>query len=94
MFDLLLTFCNAKSILNLRGEAMSNIGRPKGNNNKEYVFSLRMDEQTKKRLEFYCRLLNKSKSEVIRMAIENLREENGYGKDMGCNNNENGINSD
>lgn len=73
---------------------MSNIGRPKGNNNKEYVYSLRMDEQTKKRLETYCRLLNKPKSEVIRMAIENLREENVYGKNMGCNNNENGLDSD
>lgn len=26
---------------------MSNIGRPKGNNNKEYVYTLRMDEHTK-----------------------------------------------
>ena len=26
---------------------MSNIGRPKGKNNKEYVYSLRMDERTK-----------------------------------------------
>ena len=25
---------------------MSNIGRPKGKNNKEYVYSLRMDERT------------------------------------------------
>ena len=30
---------------------MSNIGRPKGKNNKEYVYSLRMDERTKTRLE-------------------------------------------
>lgn len=73
---------------------MSNIGRPKGNNNKDYVYSLRMDAQTKARLEAYCRLLNKTKSEVIRLAIENLREENIYGENMGCNNNENGLNSD
>lgn len=72
---------------------MSNIGRPKGNNNKEYVYSLRMDEHTKNRLEAYCRLLNKPKSEVIRIAIDNLREENVYGKNLGCDNNENGINS-
>ena len=47
---------------------MSNIGRPKGKNNKEYVYSLRMDERTKTRLETYCRLLNMTKSEVIRFA--------------------------
>ena len=40
----LLTFCSAKSILHLRGEQMSNMGRPEGKNNKEYVYSIRMDE--------------------------------------------------
>lgn len=70
---------------------MSNIGRPKGKNNKEYVYSLRMDERTKTRLETYCRLLNMTKSEVIRFAIDRLREENDYGENMGCNNNENDI---
>ena len=74
---------------------MSNIGRPKGKNNKEYVYSLRMDERTKIRLEAYCRLLNMTKSEVIRLAIDRLREENDYdyGENMGCNNNENRFNS-
>ena len=48
---------------------MSNIGRPKGKNNKEYVYSLRMDERTKTRLETYCRLLNMTKSEVIRLSL-------------------------
>lgn len=62
---------------------MSNIGRPKGKNNKEYVYSLRMDERTKTRLETYCRLLNMTKSEVIRFAIDRLREENDYGENMG-----------
>ena len=53
-----------------------------------------MDERTKIRLEAYCRLLNMTKSEVIRLAIDRLREENDYGENMGCNNNENGFNSD
>lgn len=70
---------------------MNNIGRPKGKNNKEYVYSIRMDKQTKKRLEAYCKLLNKPKSEIIRMAINNLREENLYEKNLGCDNNENGF---
>ena len=52
---------------------MSNMGRPKGNNNKKYVYSLRMDAHTKTRLETYCCLLNKTKSEVIRLAIDNLK---------------------
>lgn len=72
---------------------MSNIGRPKGKNNKEYVYSLRMDERTKIRLGAYCRLLNMTKSEVIRLAIDRLIKENDYGENMGCNNNENRFNS-
>lgn len=72
---------------------MSNIGRPKGKNNKEYVYSLGMDERTKIRLEAYCRLLNMTKSEVIRLAIDRLIKENDYGENMGCNNNENRFNS-
>ena len=72
---------------------MSNIGRPKGKNNKEDVYSLRMDERTKIRLEAYCRLLNMTKSEVIRLAIDRLIKENDYGENMGCNNNENRFNS-
>lgn len=57
------------------------------------MYSLRMDERTKIRLEAYCRLLNMTKSEVIRLAIDRLREENDYGENMGCNNNENRFNS-
>lgn len=73
---------------------MNNIGRPRGKNNKEYVYSLRMDEQTKKRLETYCKLLNKTKSEVIRLAIKKYEKEITYGKNVGCDNNENGFYSD
>lgn len=68
------------------------MGRPKGSNNKKYIYSLRMDEKTKRRLEIYCRMLNKSKSEIIRIAIDNLGKENLYEEDMGCDNNENGFN--
>ncbi len=70
---------------------MSKIGRPKGENNKEYSYSIRMDENTRVRLERYCELLNKSKSEVIRMAIDNFGKENIYGKNLGRNDNENGL---
>lgn len=44
MFDLLLTFYDAKSILHLRGKLMRNIGRPR---EKKYVYLLKMDEQVK-----------------------------------------------
>ena len=63
---------------------MSNIGRPKGKNNKEYVYSLRMDERTKTRLETYCRLLNINNSELIIFEIYRVREVNDYGVNMGC----------
>lgn len=48
---------------------MKKMGRPKGDNNKKCVCTIRMDENTMKRLETYCRLIKKAKSEVIREAI-------------------------
>ena len=48
---------------------MANAGRPKGDNNKEYNYSLRIDEHTKRRLEEYCKFFEVSKSEAIREAI-------------------------
>ena len=51
---------------------MKKVGRPKGKNNKEYVYTLRMDEQTFRRLELYCEKMNLLKSEVMREAIERL----------------------
>lgn len=51
---------------------MAKMGRPKGVNNKEYNYTLRMDEKTKERLEAYCKVMNIAKAEAIREAIENL----------------------
>jgi len=51
---------------------MKKMGRPKGDNNKDCVCTIRMDERTMRRLETYCRLLNKAKSEVIREAINKI----------------------
>ena len=50
---------------------MKKMGRPKGENNME-----RVDEATLERLERYCFLLNKAKSEVIREAINKYVDEN------------------
>ena len=51
---------------------MANVGRPKGENNKDYNYTLRIDEQTRKRLEAYCEKMKVQKSEAIRQALELL----------------------
>lgn len=53
---------------------MGKIGRPKGRNNKEYNYSLRLDEETKSILEEYCTENNVAKSEAIREAILRMSE--------------------
>jgi len=53
---------------------MANVGRPKGENNKDYNYTIRMDEMTKKRLEAYCKKMSVHKSEAIRDAIWFLSE--------------------
>ena len=49
---------------------MKKMGRPKGTNNKEHVCTIRMDEQTYRRLEAYCKKMRVAKSETIRQALE------------------------
>ena len=56
---------------------MKKMGRPKGENNKDCVCTIRMDEKTLKRLETYCRRMNVAKSEAIREAIEKLVDDTG-----------------
>lgn len=51
---------------------MGKVGRPKGNNNKETIISMRLDEATRNRLEAYCKRMHKSRSEVIREAVDLL----------------------
>lgn len=45
------------------------VGRPKGTNNKDYNYTLRLDAETRKRLEAYCEKLHVTRSEFIRDAI-------------------------
>lgn len=54
---------------------MSKMGRPKGENNLEFVCTIRLDEVTLRRLEDYCKKVEKQKSEVIRSAIMKLTDE-------------------
>lgn len=51
---------------------MKKMGRPKGENNKDKVCTIRMDESTLRRLEAYCKLMNIAKSEAVRDAINML----------------------
>ena len=59
---------------------MSKMGRPKSENNKDNICTIRMDESTLRRLEKYCECMNIAKSEAIRDAINKMvgnLEENG-----------------
>ena len=73
MFLKFLTFCNAKSIIVfVGGGELKKMGRPKGDNNKECGYTVRMDETTLKRLELYCKKMGVLKSQAIRDAINAL----------------------
>ena len=48
---------------------MKRMGRPKGDNNKEHGYTIRMDEMTLRRLELYCQKMGVLKSQAIRDAI-------------------------
>ena len=50
------------------------MGRPKGDNNKDFAYTIRMDEKTFERLAAYCIKMGKLKSEVIREAINSITE--------------------
>ena len=73
----LLTKCITKSIIFYVGGivALKKMGRPKGENNKEKICTIRMDESTLSRLEAYCNLMKVAKSEAIRGAINKMIED-------------------
>lgn len=54
---------------------MKKMGRPKGDNNMVKSYTIRMDDATLVRLETYCKLMNVTKSEVIRKAINTVVDE-------------------
>lgn len=51
---------------------MSRVGRPKGENNKDIIYTIRIDDKTAKRLEVYCKRFGIGKSQAIREAIDLL----------------------
>lgn len=58
---------------------MGKVGRPKGINNKDITISMRMDKETKARLELYCEKMKIAKSEALRQAIGLLTVEEADG---------------
>ncbi len=56
---------------------MKKTGRPKGENNKECICTIRLDEATLLRLSCYCEKMKIAKSEAIREAINNMMDEIG-----------------
>lgn len=51
------------------------IGRPKAENPKNIKYSIRLDEETEKKLKEYCDKYNLTKGEAIRKGIEKLLED-------------------
>lgn len=51
---------------------MSPVGRPKSENPKQSRFSIRLDAETEKRLEIYCKQHQITKGEAIRQGIHLL----------------------
>lgn len=54
---------------------MGKPGRPKGDNNKDQLFSMRLDERTMQRLNAYCEKMNQLRSTAVRDAINRMLEE-------------------
>lgn len=73
MFGKMLTFCVTKSRIDV-SEVMilKKMGRPKGDNNKEIGYTIRMGDATLRRLELYCEKMGMLKSQAIREAINAL----------------------
>ena len=59
---------------------MKNIGRPKGTENKDITFSVRIDQKTAARLNAYCEKVHILKSEALREALDILLTEKYEGK--------------
>ena len=48
---------------------MARVGRPKGDNNNDYNYTIRLDDATRNRLEAYCVKMQIQKADAIRQAI-------------------------
>ena len=63
---------------------MAKAGRPKGNNNKEYSYTISMDESVKNRLDAYCEKRHIAKADAIRDGILFITNEADHGENAVC----------
>ncbi len=54
---------------------MPRTGRPKSDSPKDIQLKIRADKQTMDDLDFCCKELNKTKSDVIRLGIQRVKSE-------------------
>ena len=54
---------------------MSPVGRPKSENPKDIQLKIRADRQTIEDLEFCCQQTNLTRSDVIRLGIQKVKQE-------------------
>lgn len=50
-------------------------GRPKVDNPKDIQLKIRADKQTMSDLDFCCRMLDKSRSDIIRLGIQRVKND-------------------
>lgn len=50
-------------------------GRPKVDNPKDIQLKIRADKQTMSDLDFCCRMLDKSRSDIIRLGIQRVKSD-------------------
>lgn len=65
-----------KCVHEKRGDEMSpRTGRPKADNPKDIQLKIRADKELIEDLEFCCKKLNKTKSDIIRLGIQKVKAE-------------------
>ena len=64
VLDICVDIISEKEVITMR-----KMGRPKGADNLDTVYTIRLNKQLAARLEEYCRLYSISKSEIIRNAL-------------------------
>lgn len=78
-FKILLTLCVHYNIIDVytkRGENLSTkTGRPQSENPKNVQVKFRADKQTVEDIDYCCKALNKTKSDIIRMGINKVKSE-------------------
>ena len=67
-----MTFCHTRSIMYLEVEAMAKMGRPKSENVKKKVLSVRVEDSMYARICDYAQKHNMTVTEVVLESLERL----------------------